>query len=119
MQNRTDFWLMAGYALGTVGGVLLLKYAVTGLRASFSNGAWERSEITAALVGALLYVAGAAFWLVILSRNDLSIVYPIAVAVTVLATTAAAIALFGESLTVWRAVGCILIIAGVALVARG
>jgi multidrug transporter EmrE-like cation transporter len=119
MRDRSDLWLMAGYAISTVGGVLLLKYAVTGLRAGFSSGAWQRSEILAALAGCIPYVAGAAFWLVILSRHDLSIVFPIAVAVTVLGTTAAAMVLFGESLTAWRAVGCILIIAGVTLVARG
>jgi drug/metabolite transporter (DMT)-like permease len=119
MRDPTDFLLMAGYALGTVGGVLLMKHAATGLRAGFSSGAWQRSEILAALLGCVLYVGGAAFWFVILSRNDLSIVFPIAVAVTVLATTAAAMVLFGETMTAWRAVGCILIIAGVTLVARG
>jgi drug/metabolite transporter (DMT)-like permease len=119
MRDRTDFLLMAGYALGTVGGVLLLKHAVSGVRAGFSLAMWQRSEILAALAGCLLYVAGAAFWLVILSRHDLSIVFPIAVAVTVLTTTAAAVVLFGELLTVWRTVGCVRIIAGVVLVARG
>jgi hypothetical protein len=87
---------MAGYAIGTVGSVLLLKHAATGLRASFSSGAWQRWDILAVLAGCILYVAGAGFWLVILSRHDLSIVFPIAVAVTVLTTIAAAMVLFGE-----------------------
>jgi multidrug transporter EmrE-like cation transporter len=96
-----------------------LKYGLTGLRADYSAGTWQLTTILIAIFGGLLYVGGAAFWMVILSRNELSIVYPIAVGVTVPATTAAAIVLFGESVTLWRLARCAFVILGVGLISRG
>src|SRR4051812_34879206 len=106
MREPIDLLLLTGYTLGTVGGVLILKYSLSELRADYLTGSWQLPTILIALFGGLIYVAGAVFWMVILSRNELSIVYPIAVGVTVLATTCAAIVLFAESFTFWRLVGC-------------
>ena len=119
MREPIDLLLLTGYTLGTVGGVLILKYGLSDLRADYLAGTWQRSTILITLFGGVLYVAGAVFWMVILSRNELSIVYPIAVGITVLATTSAAIVLFGESITFWRLVGCGFVILGVTLISRG
>lgn len=119
MKWWMEYALFAGYTLGTIGGVVMMKYAIPGLRAGFIGAGWEAASIWTALTGGTLYVSGAVFWLFLLARNELSTVYPIAVGVTILASTAVAIGVFGESVSGLKLLGCMLLIIGAALVAQG
>jgi multidrug transporter EmrE-like cation transporter len=119
MRSIFDFGLLIGYTIGTVGGLLLLKYSLPGLQAGISGGEWHIQSLVSAAIGCVFYVAGAAVWMVIMARNDLSVAYPIAVGATVITTTLAGTALLGEATSLLRTVGCGLVILGVALVARG
>ena len=68
--------------------------------------------------GLAIYVSGIIFWLVALSRVDLSFAYPFASLSYVLMMIASWI-FFKENITLLRVAGSLVIIAGVWLVSRG
>ncbi len=68
--------------------------------------------------GLAIYVGGIIFWLVALSRVDLSFAYPFASLSYVLMMIASWI-FFKENITLYRVAGSIVIILGVWLVSRG
>lgn len=70
------------------------------------------------LVGLAVYVASTLFWLVALSRVDLSYAYPFA-SLSYLVMLGAAWFLFKEDLSALRLVGTMVVCAGVLLIARG
>jgi multidrug transporter EmrE-like cation transporter len=67
--------------------------------------------------GLVCYVASVAVWLLVLSRTEVSVAYPMS-SLGYIATAVAAWYLFGEALTPTRVAGIFVIIAGVYLVAR-
>jgi multidrug transporter EmrE-like cation transporter len=69
-------------------------------------------------VGAALYAASILIRLVIAIRLALSFAYPVAVGLSLIAITAGAVVWLGETVTLSRAIGSILIIGGIALVVR-
>lgn len=69
------------------------------------------------LGGMILYFAGAAVWVFVLARVDVSFAYPFVGLGVVLTMLGGWLAL-GEPLTVARALGTILVTTGVALIAR-
>jgi len=62
-------------------------------------------------MGIALYLISAAFWLVILSQEELSFAYPL-IGIGYIATAILAKILFHESLTMFKIFGIILIVAG-------
>lgn len=70
------------------------------------------------LIGLAIYVASTLFWLVALSRVDLSYAYPFA-SLSYLVMLGAAWLLFKEDLSVLRLAGTMVVCAGVLLIARG
>jgi multidrug transporter EmrE-like cation transporter len=102
---------------------LLLKAgsrAISGVEFSFANG-WTLAERIALnppiLAGLACYVVSVVFWILALSRVDVSIAYPM-LSVGYIVTAVAGWLLFAESLSVTRVAGIFIIIAGVWLVAR-
>lgn len=69
-------------------------------------------------LGAVLYAASLALWLVVLSRMELSRAYPM-VSLGYLVTFALGAFLFHESIAPAKIGGLLLIMAGVALLAKG
>ena len=67
-------------------------------------------------LGLILYGLATVLWLYILSRVPISVAYPIQSVAYVIGVIGAHY-LFKESLTIWKIVGCLLIIAGVSLIA--
>jgi multidrug transporter EmrE-like cation transporter len=67
--------------------------------------------------GLVCYVASVGIWLLVLSRTEVSIAYPLS-SLGYIATAVAAWYLFGEPLTPARVGGIVVIILGVYLVAR-
>ena len=76
------------------------------------------SVIGLLLLGASLYVASFAVWLVILARHELSSAYPAAIGLTLAFSTLGAVLLLNEALNVARLVGIALIFLGIFLVTR-
>jgi multidrug transporter EmrE-like cation transporter len=69
------------------------------------------------LAGILLYVAGAAVWVLVLARVEVSFAYPF-VGLGCVLTMLGGWLLLGESLTIARGLGTILVASGVVLIAR-
>lgn len=69
------------------------------------------------ILGLACYVGGVVFWLIALSKADLSFVYPFATLSMALIVLSSAV-IFGETLTTTRLLGIATIAAGVFLVAR-
>lgn len=68
-------------------------------------------------LGIVLYVVSVAVWLLVLSRVDVSVAYPM-LSVGYIVNAVAAYYLFGEHLTLTRASGILVIVAGVYLITR-
>ena len=102
--------MKAGMAqVGAIDGEVLVRPLATALRLAGSP---------LVVLGLGCYVAGAASWLVVLSRLPLSLAYPI-VAVSYAITPILAWMLFGESVPATRWLGIVAICAGIVLVSRG
>ena len=102
---------------------LLLKVgsrAISGLAFNLANG-WTLAERIALnppiLAGLACYVISVVFWILALSRVDVSIAYPM-LSIGYIVTAMAGWLLLAESLSVTRVAGIFIIIAGVWLVAR-
>jgi multidrug transporter EmrE-like cation transporter len=102
---------------------LLLKAgsrAIADVPFSLANG-WTLAERIALnppiLAGLGLYVVSVVFWILALSRVDVSIAYPM-LSVGYIVTAMAGWLLFAENLSATRVAGIFIIIAGVWLVAR-
>lgn len=68
--------------------------------------------------GAVLYVLATLLWLYILSKEELSLVYPLQ-SITYILGTIVAISVFRENVSLLRWIGIAIIVAGATLVARG
>jgi len=69
------------------------------------------------LAGLVCYVLSVVIWLLVLSRVDVGVAYPM-ISLGYIATALAAYFLFGEHLTAMRITGIMVIMVGVYLVAR-
>lgn len=109
--------LFLGYTLASVAGLIILKMHLGPAR-EFVNGQLAWSSISLVAVGAALYIAGFVFWLGILLRMDLSLAYPIAVALTLVFSSLAGWLLLNEMLSASRLLGIMVIFAGIVIVTR-
>jgi drug/metabolite transporter (DMT)-like permease len=109
--------------LASVIGQLLLKRGMTGLGPlSLGEGnvlsmVWSMATSPWVLLGLMCYVGGTLFWLIALSRAELSFVYPFA-ALSMALIILSSWLIFGESISVARVFGVATIVAGVLIVAR-
>ena len=71
------------------------------------------------VVGFICYGLAAVLWFSVLPRLDLSISYPVLVGLTFVLVVSGSVAVFHESLPWAKVMGMVLILGGVALVARG
>jgi multidrug transporter EmrE-like cation transporter len=109
--------LYLGYTLGSVAGLLMLKtHLPIAKQALNGNIVWRPLAYVGA--GTLLYIAGFALWLGILSRNELSIAYPTAIGLTLVISTLASWLILGEAVSAVRMGGMLLIFGGIILIAR-
>ncbi|MBK2126040.1 SMR family transporter [Fangia hongkongensis] len=78
---------------------------------------WKLATNYFVILGLLCYVISVVVWLMVLSRIPVGIAYPM-VSIGYIITAIAGYFLLGESLTVTRVIGILVIIIGVYLVAR-
>lgn len=69
-------------------------------------------------LGAALYAISFAIWMAILSRNDLSFAYPVAIGLTLAVSSAAAVVFVGEHISGLRVIGMLLVFSGVFVLVR-
>lgn len=114
----SDILLVAGYTLMSTIAILLVKqYASLAVETWKGSPGWSL-EGGLLLLGASLYALSFLIWMVILSRNELSMVYPLMIGLTLVATTAASWVLLKEPLGALRLTGIAVIFLGVVLVTR-
>ena len=104
-----------------VSGQLLMKYGIN------TFGKFPASEFFGKLLsiilnpfvftGLSLFVISAGFWIIVLSRFDLSMVYPM-VAFGYVVAAIASVFLFGEVISPIRWAGIVTIVVGVILISR-
>jgi multidrug transporter EmrE-like cation transporter len=110
--------LFAAFTLCTSCGLLLFKHGWPAFQEAMAAGRWwSRPALTVAL-GAGLYAASFLLWLLIASRLPLTIAYPVAIGLSLVAITTGAVLWLGEPLDWIRIAGGGLILVGIALIVR-
>jgi len=110
--------LYAGYAAATSAGLLMVKYWLPAARRAWRDGDVLSAPFAAVGVGAALYVLSFALWLLIVERLPLSIAFPTAIGLSMVAIAVGSALVLGESVDATQVAGMVLILAGIALVAR-
>jgi drug/metabolite transporter (DMT)-like permease len=106
-----------------VAGQLLLKVGMSQLgpleisAAALPSLLWKVATTPTILIGLTIYIGGVFFWLLALSRADLSYVYPFA-SLSYVLITFASWAILHESVPPLRWLGLLVICAGVLIVAK-
>lgn len=109
--------LYAGYTIGSVAGLLILKTYLPLAKQAF-DGIVVWNALAFVGVGAALYIASFLLWLAILSRSELSVAYPIAIGLTLCLTALAGWFILNEPVSALRIVGMSLIFLGIVVVTR-
>jgi multidrug transporter EmrE-like cation transporter len=110
--------LFATQIIASVAGLMLAKQWLPHLRHAWALGSGLLQPVAMVATGAGLYALSFCLWLVILSRIELSVAYPIYIAATMLLTALGAALFLGESLTVLKTIGMIFVCAGVICLAK-
>ena len=103
--------------------MILLKKAMSGLGpltlgvGTLKDILWKLATNPLVIAGLAVYAFGTVFWLIALSRVDLSFAYPFA-SLSYVVMLGAAWVLFKEDLTILRLAGTAVVCLGVLLVAR-
>lgn len=69
-------------------------------------------------IGAIIAVLGAFIWLIIISRKDLTLAFPISSAIFFIILFLFSWLFLGENITVWRITGTIIILVGISLILK-
>lgn len=116
----TTYLLILVTVLCTIGGQLILKQAVDGLKPLLASGPLDfliGAAMSPLVISALfLQVLGYVSWLFVLSREKLSIAFALSGSTLYILTALASWYFYNERLTVPQWLGFFLISAGVALV---
>ena len=70
-------------------------------------------------IAIILYMFGLFLWVYLIARTQLTIAYPINVALSILFTSIIAIFIFQESFTIYKVFGILLIISGIFFLTTG
>jgi undecaprenyl phosphate-alpha-L-ara4N flippase subunit ArnE len=116
----TVYLLILVTTLCTIGGQLILKRAVTGLKPLLASGPIDflfGAATSPMVIAALsLQVLGYVAWLFVLSKEKLSVAFALSGSTLYLLTAIASWYFFDERLTAWQWLGFLLISTGVVLV---
>lgn len=88
-------------------------------RDSLAAGNYASPAIWWTMVGAAAYLISFLFWLVLLTRAPLSVIYPLSVGTTLCLTLLASIVLFDERPSPLQLTGSALILLGVGMIGSG
>jgi multidrug transporter EmrE-like cation transporter len=113
-----DIVLFAGYTIGSVVSLILIKQWLAPALAGWRTGVGMTAPSLWVALGICLYVLSFLTWMVILARNELSLAYPIAIGLTLAFSGVAAVIFLGEAVSITRIAGMLLILVGIAFVVR-
>jgi len=121
-MNLAIIYILISVLAGALGQILLKKGmgAMGPLTLSMDQVGgilWRIASNPYVVIGLLIYVCGTLFWLVALSRVDLSYAYPFA-SLSYVVMLAASYFLFHENITPMRLLGTGVICLGVILISR-
>jgi drug/metabolite transporter (DMT)-like permease len=121
-MNSAITYILVSVILGAVGQLLLKKgmSSMGPLGISFDGLGgllWKIGTNPYVVSGLFIYVLGTLFWLVALSRVELSFAYPFA-SLSYLVMLAASWGLFHEDISLLRWIGTMVIVIGVLLISR-
>jgi drug/metabolite transporter (DMT)-like permease len=113
-------YILVSVVLGAAGQILLKKGMNNMGQLTISSGnvfnlVWNIATNPYVFIGLAIYMGGTFFWLVALSRVELSFAYPFA-SLSYVAMLLASWLLFSESLTVMRLTGTAIVFFGVYLI---
>ena len=106
------------YTIASTAGLMLIKSALGPAYSLWQTGRYFNWSTLLASIGALLYIASFVVWLSILVHYELSFAYPTAIGLTLAFSTLGAGLLLGETLSLVRITGIVVIFAGILLVTR-
>ena len=109
--------LLAGYALLSTSGLLLLRRALD-VERSPGDGLLDRVLTPGAMLGGALYVASFALWLVTLRHYPVTTVYPVFVGAGFVGVAVGGWLVLGEELDASHALGALVVLVGIALLVR-
>ena len=120
METRvgTVILLFVVFTVCTSCGLLLFKHGWPSFQEAVQTGRWWSRETFVVALGAGLYAASFLVWLFIASRIPLTVAYPIAIGLSLVAITVGAVVWLGEPLSAFRLAGSTLIVIGIALIVR-
>lgn len=114
-MNQRTFILLLIYGVVSVAALMFMKFGTAGSGLKLPPP-WRPLILVG--IGGTLYMISLSVWLLILAGSKLTVVFPLAVGLTVLGTTVASIMLLGESITVTRLIGTLLILIGAIVITR-
>lgn len=114
----SDAGLLVAHVLLSVGGLLLIKIQSAEFRLALQRQdmIWPVAGLMA--LGAACYITGFLVWMIVLARNELSVVYPVVVGATLSLSSIAAAFMLGEHLSVQRLLGIVLVMVGIVVIVR-
>lgn len=115
MKNLLNFAVFTAYALASGCGLILLKIAMSKHDLSLSTLRYVILDVKF-LVGFSLYVCGFLLWMYILSKFDLNVAFPIAMALFFVVSSLGSYFILGESINIKHSFGIILCFFGIVLV---
>ena len=113
------FLQFLAYALASSSGLILIKRALPEAVSLVQAGRIVDTVTLNMVIGFMLYALSFAIWMIILSKSNLSVAYPIALGLSVVGTLIGATLILGETTSAAKLTGPALIIAGIALVTNG
>lgn len=113
-----DFLLFAGYTVTSVASLIVIKMWAPAALARWNEGQVVSQPGLWVCVGAALYATAFLVWMRILTRNDVTLAYPMAIGLTLLFSTIAARMVLQETMSASRVAGMIAIMLGIVMVVR-
>lgn len=109
--------LMVTYVLAAVGGSTLIKQgSLDGAKILFTLPVVNMGISFATLIGVAAYGVSFFLYIVLLTKFDLSFISPLLIAFVYLLLMVTAFVIFKESFTIYKIVGCSLILIGVLII---
>lgn len=118
MWKRLDIVLFLVYALASVSGLTIVKFWFAPAADAWRDGSYLNPSGFFVALGSTLYIASFCVWIVLLGRNQLSMIYPMAIGATLIGAALTAVIFLDEDLSWHRIVGIGTILLGTILVAR-
>lgn len=118
LMRLADLLLFAGYTVASVASLIMIKMWAPAALARWNEGQVISQPGLWVCAGAALYATSFLVWMAILTRNDVTLAYPMAIGLTLLFSTIAAKLVLQEAMSASRIAGMITIMLGIVMVVR-